>query len=117
MKFLIIFAIFIAVVVARSPAYQPTTYKPSAQKFPTNSNPIKSASTGDATILNRDFMNDGTNYQFAFETSDGIKRNEVGEQKTIGEGSGIVMRGEYSYIGPDGNTYRVTGFVFKLINF
>lgn len=110
MKFLIIFAIFIAVAVAKSPprSYQPTTYKPSAQKVP-----VKSP-TGDATILSRDFINDGYNYQFSFETSDGIMRNEVGEQKKIGEGSGVVMRGEYSYIGPNGNTYRVR---FDLMRF
>lgn len=108
MKFLIIFSISIVITVARSPpkTYQPTTFRPAVQS---NLNPIKSSSsTGDATILEKEFNNDGTNYNFAFETSDGIKRSEVGEQKMIGEVSGIVMRGEYSYIGPDGNTYRVS---------
>ncbi|XP_070493979.1 flexible cuticle protein 12-like [Chironomus tepperi] len=46
-------------------------------------------------------------YKFGFEQSDGTKRDETGEVKLLGENEGVVMRGSYEYVGPDGNTYRV----------
>ena len=49
-----------------------------------------------------------SSYKFGFEQSDGTKRDETGEVKLIGEHEGVVMRGSYEYIGPDGNTYRVS---------
>ncbi|KAG5668437.1 hypothetical protein PVAND_016377 [Polypedilum vanderplanki] len=46
-------------------------------------------------------------YKFGFEQSDGQKRDETGEVKTIGSEQGIVMRGSYEFVADDGNTYRV----------
>jgi hypothetical protein len=38
-------------------------------------------SSDDVSILSRSFANDGNNYEFAFEQSDGQKRDEKGEVK------------------------------------
>ncbi|XP_049866004.1 endocuticle structural protein SgAbd-6-like isoform X3 [Pectinophora gossypiella] len=44
----------------------------------------------------------------SYEQSDGNKRNEQGELKNAGtDDEGIVMRGSYSWVGPDGITYTV----------
>lgn len=69
---------------------------------------VASTGSGDAQIISRNFNNDGNAYQFDFETSDGIRRSESGQEQSFGVDSGIVMRGEYSYVGDDGNTYRVS---------
>jgi hypothetical protein len=38
-------------------------------------------SSDDVSVLSRKFSNDGNNYEFAFEQSDGQKREEQGEIK------------------------------------
>lgn len=62
----------------------------------------------DVKVLSRSFSNDGKAYNYAFEQSDGTKREETGEVKLIEKESGIVMRGSYSFVSDDGNTYTVT---------
>lgn len=45
---------------------------------------------------------------FSVETSDGKIHQEEGQLKDIGtENEAIVVRGSYSYIGDDGQTYTV----------
>lgn len=89
MKFAVIFAIVIVAVSAAPPV------KPKSQ-------------SDDVTILSRSFANDGKAYKFDFEQSDGQKRDETGEIKVIDKETGIVMRGSFSFIGDDGQTYTVT---------
>ncbi|KAJ2946964.1 hypothetical protein O0L34_g16312 [Tuta absoluta] len=64
----------------------------------------------DIQLLRFETDNDGLgSYNFAYEQSDGSKREEKGELKNAGaEDEGIVMRGSYSWVGPDGVTYTVT---------
>jgi hypothetical protein len=46
---------------------------------------------------------------FRFESSDGIQRDEIVQQRQITPlASGSVMRGSYSYYGDDGKLYSVT---------
>ncbi|KAH8266177.1 hypothetical protein KR038_008536 [Drosophila bunnanda] len=48
-------------------------------------------------------------YNFALETSDGKKHEEQGELKNVGtEQEAIVVRGSYSFVADDGQTYTVT---------
>ncbi|XP_026729961.1 endocuticle structural glycoprotein ABD-5-like [Trichoplusia ni] len=63
----------------------------------------------DVQILRYDADNDGLgNYNFVYEQSDGSKRNENGELRNAGaEDEFLVMRGSYSWVGPDGVTYTV----------
>ncbi|KAK4880447.1 hypothetical protein RN001_008593 [Aquatica leii] len=61
-----------------------------------------------ATILRHENNNIGIgNYEFAYQTSDGISREEKAELKTIGSNKAVVVRGSYSYVGSDGQTYTV----------
>ncbi|XP_065359918.1 larval cuticle protein 65Ag1-like [Calliphora vicina] len=47
-------------------------------------------------------------YKFAVETSDGKTHQEEGQLKDVGtENETLVVRGSYSYIGDDGQTYTV----------
>ncbi|BET00899.1 Insect cuticle protein [Nesidiocoris tenuis] len=52
---------------------------------------------------------DGT-YRFSYETGDGIKREETGEQKVVGEPpeAGTIAKGSYSYTDIDGNQIAVS---------
>lgn len=47
---------------------------------------------------------------YSFKTSDGIERQEQSEVVNAGdpERESVIVRGSYSYIGPDGVTYTVT---------
>ncbi|XP_049866017.1 endocuticle structural glycoprotein ABD-5-like isoform X2 [Pectinophora gossypiella] len=46
-------------------------------------------------------------YSFEFETSDGTYRRENGGMVPKPEGDGLVVRGEYGYIDPQGRHYTV----------
>lgn len=86
MKLLVVFAFLFAAAVAAPPRVD----------------------TSGVTVLSRSFSNDGNLYKFGFEQSDGQKREETGEVKLIEKESGIVMRGSYSFVADDGQTYTVT---------
>ncbi|XP_055624934.1 flexible cuticle protein 12-like [Toxorhynchites rutilus septentrionalis] len=63
-----------------------------------------------AEIIKYDSENIGINgYQFEFETSDGTIRQEQAELRNAGtDTESIVVRGSYSYVGPDGTRYVIT---------
>ena len=76
---------------------------------------------GDAKILRSEGQpaDENGSYNFAFETSNGIKREESGRleksQRSAsgnklqdGDGAGMEVQGSYSYIGPDGKMVTVT---------
>ncbi|XP_063377519.1 flexible cuticle protein 12-like [Cydia fagiglandana] len=64
----------------------------------------------DAQILRSDLNNIGVDgYQYVLETSNGIKQEEQGQLQNVGtENEAIQVRGQFSYLGPDGVTYTVT---------
>ncbi|KAG6448617.1 hypothetical protein O3G_MSEX005590 [Manduca sexta] len=68
------------------------------------------AKNEDVQILRYDNDNDGIgSYRFAFEQSDGNKREEQGDVINAGtDDESIVVKGSYSWVGPDGVTYTVT---------
>ncbi|XP_058460930.1 flexible cuticle protein 12-like [Malaya genurostris] len=63
-----------------------------------------------AQILKYDSENIGIDgYRFEFETSDGTARQEQAELRNAGtDTESIVVRGSYSYIGPDGTQYVIS---------
>ncbi|KFB43831.1 AGAP006001-PA-like protein [Anopheles sinensis] len=62
-----------------------------------------------AQILRYNSENIGIDgYRFDFETSDGTSRTEEAELRNPGTDSeAIVVRGSYSYTGPDGTVYVI----------
>ncbi|XP_053684262.1 flexible cuticle protein 12-like [Sabethes cyaneus] len=62
-----------------------------------------------AQILKYDSENIGIDgYRFEFETSDGTSRSEQAELRNAGtDAEAIVVRGSYSYVGPDGTQYVI----------
>ncbi|CRL02985.1 CLUMA_CG016554, isoform A [Clunio marinus] len=83
MKYLIVFALVIVAAVA----------------LPAN----------DVELLKSAFVNELNSYNFAYEQSDGQKRDEEGTVKNIGsEDEAISVRGSFSFVADDGQTYTVT---------
>ncbi|KAI5631977.1 insect cuticle protein domain-containing protein [Phthorimaea operculella] len=64
----------------------------------------------DVQIVRYDIDNGSPDgYNFAYELSDGSKHEEQGQLKNQGtENEAISVRGQYSWVGPDGVTYTVT---------
>ncbi|KAJ3653982.1 hypothetical protein Zmor_013200 [Zophobas morio] len=63
----------------------------------------------DAQIVRADTDNIGVGgYKYSYETSNGISSDEQGEVKNEGrEDESIAVRGQFSFVGPDGVTYTV----------
>ena len=56
------------------------------------------------------YENSGVNngqYHYSYETENGISQDVSGEMKTVNDAQVYVMKGSYSYIGNDGQTYTV----------
>ncbi|XP_063699345.1 flexible cuticle protein 12-like [Culicoides brevitarsis] len=66
--------------------------------------------SANAQILKYESDNIGVDgYRFAYETSDGVTRDEEAQLKNVGtENEAISVRGSYSFVAPDGQTYTVT---------
>ncbi|KAK9717970.1 Insect cuticle protein [Popillia japonica] len=64
----------------------------------------------DAVILRQDFDNIGLDqYSYAYETSNRISAQEQGHLQNAGtDHEALAVRGQYSYVGPDGVTYTVS---------
>ncbi|XP_017048560.1 endocuticle structural protein SgAbd-6 [Drosophila ficusphila] len=62
-----------------------------------------------ATILRYDNDNIGTDgYNFGYETSDGVTRQEQAEVKNAGtDQEALSVRGSVSWVAPDGQTYTL----------
>ncbi|KAG5676769.1 hypothetical protein PVAND_006578 [Polypedilum vanderplanki] len=66
------------------------------------------APADDIEVLRSDFSNDPSGYTFAFEQSDGQKRDEKGEVRNAGsETEHIAVRGSFTFTAPDGTSYTV----------
>lgn len=61
----------------------------------------------DATALRQEQEVNPDSYQFAYETSNGIKAEEVGALKKIGEEEAIAAQGGFSYKAPGGEDISV----------
>ncbi|XP_018320475.1 flexible cuticle protein 12-like [Agrilus planipennis] len=95
MKVIIALAALVAVATAAPQAY------PYQQNLDTDK---------DAVVLKYDSENLGIDhYNYAYEISNGISSQENGEVVNTGaENQSIVVRGQYSFVAPDGNTYTVS---------
>merc|ERR1719225_93064 len=49
-------------------------------------------------------------FRYAFEGENELKQKAEGSLRTVGEAEVVVMKGEYSYIGEDGNEWKVEWF-------
>ncbi|KAM7355508.1 larval cuticle protein 65Ag1-like [Cochliomyia hominivorax] len=84
MKFIIVFAAFFAVALAAPPRPE------------------------EATILRSESEVGPESFQYAFATSDGTEAEAQGQLKNVGsEDEAIVVKGSFSFVGDDGQTYTV----------
>merc|ERR1712071_723415 len=63
-----------------------------------------------AIVSSRSEMNADGSYSYEFESEDGVKIEESGSQKQVGETSeesGTVSKGSYSFTDPEGNLLTV----------
>ncbi|XP_017841321.1 larval cuticle protein 65Ag1-like [Drosophila busckii] len=66
------------------------------------------APAGEVQIVRSDSDVGPESYNFAVETSDGTAKQEQGQLKNIGtEQEAISVKGSFSYVGDDGQTYTV----------
>ena len=73
-----------------------------------NSLGVKNVKSKPVAILRSE--NTGVNngrYHYSYEAENGISQDVSGEMKTVNDAQVYVMRGSYSYIGTDGQTYTV----------
>ena len=59
------------------------------------------------TFLTKSFKPFPSFFRFAYEGENEVKQKAEGSLKTVGEAEVVVMKGEYSYIGEDGNEWKV----------
>ncbi|CAB4068387.1 unnamed protein product [Lepeophtheirus salmonis] len=52
-------------------------------------------------------LDGSSNFDYAFESENGIRQQAVGKTKVVGDTEVVVMKGSYEYVGPDGQTYVV----------
>lgn len=66
--------------------------------------------TPDATaqILRNDQEVNPDSFQYAYETSNGIRAQESGQLRQIGRDAAIVTQGSYSYISPEGEPVSIS---------
>ncbi|KAI4465160.1 cuticle protein [Holotrichia oblita] len=64
----------------------------------------------DAAVVRSELNNIGVDgYNYAYETSNGISAEEQGQLQNVGtDNEAIQVRGQFTYVGSDGNTYAVT---------
>ncbi|KAH8314831.1 hypothetical protein KR074_000829, partial [Drosophila pseudoananassae] len=66
------------------------------------------ASSNEATVLRYESDVGPENYLYALETSDGVSKQEEGHLENVGtKNEAIVVRGSYSFVAKDGQTYTV----------
>ncbi|XP_055846605.1 larval cuticle protein 65Ag1-like [Episyrphus balteatus] len=66
-------------------------------------------SANDAVIVRSDSEVGPESYQYAVETSDGKSASEEGHLENVGsEDEAIAVKGQFSYVGDDGQTYSVS---------
>lgn len=53
-------------------------------------------------MLRSDSVVNPDSFQYAYETSNGISGQEVGQLKQIGQEAAIVSQGQFSYTSPEG---------------
>ena len=49
-------------------------------------------------------------FRYAFEADNDIKQSAEGSLRTVGDVEVVVMKGEYSYVGADGNEWKVVWY-------
>ncbi|CAH2237015.1 jg9507 [Pararge aegeria aegeria] len=81
-----------------------------AAAAPQAQRPASVPNPDDVQLLRYEAENDGLgSYKYAFEQSDGTKKEEQGELKNAGTDNEVMsVKGSYSWIAPDGATYLVT---------
>merc|ERR1711962_1417420 len=73
--------------------------------------PVAVAKTPVVGIRSQSFQPSGNGaFRYAFDTENDITASAEGSLKTVDDTEVVVMKGEYSYVGSDGNTWKVEWF-------
>ena len=59
-------------------------------------------------IMSQTSEHNNGSFSYGYRTSDGTSVETFGKQKRIGDGVGIVMRGSYYYVAPNGKNVKIT---------
>ncbi|KAG6448608.1 endocuticle structural glycoprotein ABD-5 [Manduca sexta] len=70
--------------------------------------PVASDQKPPVEIVKQDSEVDVNGYNFEFETSDGTSRQEHGEYKNDTDQQGLLVKGSYKYVAPDGQHIAVS---------
>ncbi|XP_028179142.1 endocuticle structural glycoprotein ABD-5-like [Ostrinia furnacalis] len=76
--------------------------------FPQDSPQAQQPAQPPVEIVKQDSEVDVNGYNFEFETSDGTSRQEQGEYKNDTDQQGLLVKGSYKYVAPDGQHIQVT---------
>merc|ERR1711962_82605 len=86
-----------------------TSYQPAARA--SVAVPVAVAKTPVVGIRSQSFQPSGNGaFRYAFDTENDITASAEGSLKTVDDTEVVVMKGEYSYVGSDGNTWKVEWF-------
>merc|ERR1711962_1112677 len=86
-----------------------TSYQPAAGA--SVASPVAVAKTRVVGIRSQSFQPSGNGaFRYAFDTENDITASAEGSVKTVDDTEVVVMKGEYSYVGSDGNTWKVEWF-------
>ena len=73
--------------------------------------PVAVVKTPVVGIRSQSFQPSGNGaFRYAFDTENDITASAEGSVKTVDDTEVVVMKGEYSYVGSDGNTWKVEWF-------
>lgn len=70
--------------------------------------PASVSNDAQAETLRSESVVNPDSFQYSYETSNGIKAQSAGQLKQIGEESGIIQQGDFSYKTPEGEEIKIT---------
>lgn len=100
--------ILLALVAAVNCAFPSNNYYDQQRQYRQRNNYQQGGAEAQAQILRNDQEVNPDSFQYAYETSNGIRAQEAGQLKQIGRDAAIVTQGSYSYVSPEGEPVSIS---------